>query len=370
MEELEKVIKKMLSDTEFTNHLKSNYIWESSNVDKKDTQTLNLKKIDDKNFKYYKPRTTKLEQLSSGTNSFYNEFGHSIERLSPFPRITDYSTSNVFKISIDINTAYSNYIQRVFNNEQIFRMHQDVETEVINRLLDLTGNAFEDKRHRFFDSGFLFFDEFEEMKLKYLLEHGEEAIEISQEDYTLLKTNFLQLVKDMLTSTFKVAKTKFQEGILQFNIDEESYFNAIHKFYTNISKHFSWANNEVKRTVFYSFIDVFDINGNNSYLDVQDYKELTFCPFMSTIYKETNNYLNFSMEKSIFLSSVDFKKLEYIFRKEEIISLIKTLVNSYEIYYEKYNSGEIAEKYDSDVFLLQEGYSGLSRVLQFLENIK
>lgn len=226
--------------------------------------------------KPYRPRKSTISSLREASISIQKQLNSHLRTVSPFPIHND-TTEHMHYKMYSVRGTGRKVLESLlsFSSQQLCAMEPSTKEEVIEASLFAIKQAVRKHRSSFFHKGFMFEDDFEENKLKYLLENGDEPIIVSEDDYKFLEEHYMTAMSKLIHRMFEEAYSSGRAGKLKFaGVDGDEFFEFMHA----CAKRFSYLNRSVfsSLSLHYKLDSVYVIDEKD--IDFSSYHVLQCCP--------------------------------------------------------------------------------------------
>lgn len=308
--------------------------------------------------KPYRPRKSTISSLREASISIQKQLNLHLRTVSPFPIHND-TTEHMHYKMYSLRGTGRKVLESLlsFSSQQLCAMEQSTKEEVIEALLHSIKQSLRKHRSSFFHKGFMFEGDFEENKLKYLLENGDEPIIISEDDYDFLEEQYMTAMNKLIHRMFEEAYSSGRAGKLNFTeVDGDEFFEFMH----TCAKRFSYLNRRVfsSLSLHYKFDSLYVIDEKD--IDLSSYHALQCCPITEylkslKIINEGNSWLYDLNEVTSIEPSRLFKLLtkeNYLYIMNETMSYLKLSlrhdINSFESFNENFIASLSKKIYKED----------------------
>lgn len=323
--------------------------------------------------KPYNPKKATLDKLKDDGSLVEGALRMHLRSVSPFPNhnntiVPVRRNSPPFKARKLLSRFYP------FNNEQMRRMTPELKEEVISTSLNTIKKFMRKNKEYFFNKGFMFEDQYETDKLKYLIENGEEPIVISNEDYFFLERSYIKAMRELFEIIFQEAY-KLKKGNMN---DSEKDGEEFYHFQLECAKRFNYLNRNIIQSLSGSFVTHLLYDSELNEKIINEYHSLRLCPLTEHLKDGKLNYPShhwqsdidefsaiepnrllrtLKIENFLFIAEEVFSYINIILGKKESISntftneFINNLTESYDV---KYDQKSTLQKYFQRLHFMME----------------
>lgn len=328
--------------------IRMDYVWEESlqvrRMNSLQPGTKPLEKPD----KPYRPRKSTIEKLRKSEAEIQIQISAHLRTVSPFPihnnTTEEMNHKKFYKVPIYGRQVLEQLLS--FSSQQLCAMEPITKEKVIEVLLFSIKQAVRKYRNSFFHKGFMFEGDFEENKLGYLLENGDEPIIVSEDDYEFLEEHYMTAMSKQIHRVFEEAYYfGGEDEVLLLRLpDNDIRFEFMH----TCAKRFSYLNRRVFSSLSSRYTDDLLYVLDEKDIDFSSYHVLQCCPITDMIkgFKMSNDgaawlkhlYIITCIEPSRLFKLLTKEK--YVYIMNETMSYLKFVLghdmNSLEGFNEKF----------------------------------